>query len=135
MYYLAQTTAGLPYCDRCHTGCLTCSGPEATSCISCSANFTLDSATSSCIPPNTANDVTLQNLYSFLGFNLQSNWAWQTTSSTFLYGGASTRTCAGETFAGFIRDKYIQATFSSLQNHYSVRVMFAHYILTNSLSG
>ena len=93
MYYLAQTTAGNPYCDRCYVGCLTCAGPGATSCLTCVGNFTYDSATSSCTAPSTTSDYTIQNVYNFLGFGILTNWAWQTTSSTYLYGSASTRTC------------------------------------------
>jgi len=76
MYYLAQTTGGNPYCDRCFVGCKTCSGPESTSCLSCVSSFTHDSITSTCTAPSTSNDYTIQNVYNFLGFGILTNWNW-----------------------------------------------------------
>jgi hypothetical protein len=132
MYYMAQTAAGLPYCDRCHISCKTCAGSLASNCLTCNSNFTYTSASSTCTPPASVSDYTLQNVYNFLGFGLLSNWGWQFTSGSYLYGSTPTYTCSSETFVGLGRRSYVQATFSSLQTHFQVRVMFVHYFLASN---
>lgn len=63
-----------------------------------------------------------------------SNWGWQTTSTSNLLSGQTTYTCGYDTFLGLARNQYVQATYSGLQKHFSVRVMFAHYYFTSSSS-
>jgi hypothetical protein len=104
------------FCDRCYIGCLTCTGPLATSCLSCSDNFTFNSNTSACIPPSTSSDYTIQQVYYFMGFNAVSNWS-----------PTGVITCYQTTLLGLTSGTYTVG-FTSLPNHYAVRVMFAHYL-------
>jgi hypothetical protein len=106
MYYLAQTTAGNPYCDRCYVGCKTCAGPLSTNCLSCLSTFVYDSTSATCTAPSTSNDYTIQNVYNFLGFGLLTNWGWQTTSGSYLYSG-TTYSCSSETLVGLARRQYV----------------------------
>lgn len=134
MFYQAKTSAGYPYCDRCFVGCLTCSGPLATNCLSCVSNFTFNSNNSTCSPPATANDYSVQLAYYFLNFNLLTNWWWDTASTTFLYNGINVYTCNSYTLVGLARAQNINGYFSGLQNHFQVRVMFAHYYFATSVN-
>lgn len=134
MNYQAKTTLGNPYCDRCFVGCLTCSGPLATNCLTCVSNFTLNSNNSTCSPPSTANDYTVQVAYYYLNFNLLGNWWWQTTNGDYLYNWSPIYTCNSYTLAGLGRWQYLVSSYSSLQNHFEVRVMFAHYFYATTSS-
>ena len=134
MFYQAKTTAGYPYCDRCFVGCLTCSGPLATNCLTCVSNFTFNSNNSTCNQPSTTSDYSVQFAYYFLNFNLLSNWGWDTTSTTYLYNGNRVFTCNSYTLAGLARAQYITGSFYSLQNHFQARVMFAHYYFATSVN-
>jgi hypothetical protein len=134
MFYQAKTAAGNPYCERCFVGCLTCSGPLATNCLTCVANFTFNSNNSTCNQPTTTSDYSVQFAYYFLKFNLLTNWGWGTASTSYLYNGNSIHTCNSYTLVGLARAQYITGSFSSLQNHFQVRIMFAHYYFATSVN-
>jgi len=133
-YYLNSATTNQPYCDQCFIGCLTCSGPLATQCLTCSDKFTYDQVNSQCIPPSMSTDYTVQQSYYFLGFNLLSSWWWDTTSSTYLSSSSPTYTCGSTTLVGLGINQYINTAFTGLQTHYQVRVMFSHYVLTSNIN-
>ena len=133
MFYQAMTSLGNPYCDRCFLGCLTCSGPLATNCLTCVSNFTFSSNNSTCSPPSTSNDYSVQLAYYFLNFNLLSNWYWQSTSSTYLLSSSNTYTCNSYTLAGLSRRaSNLISNYYSLQTHFEVRVMFSHYFFLSA---
>jgi hypothetical protein len=119
-YYLNNANSNALYCGRCFIGCVTCTGPQATSCLTCSSNFTFNSNTSSCTPPSTASDYTLQQAYYFLGFNANSNWS-----------PTAVITCSQTTLLGTTSGTYT-VTFSGLKAHFAVRTMFAHYLLLSA---
>jgi len=127
MYYQGVTSLGNPYCDRCFVGCLTCSGPLATNCLTCVANFTFNSVNSTCSSPATSSDYSVQLAYYFYNFNLLSNWGWQTWDGNYLYYSNPVFSCNSYTLAGLGRWQYLVGSYSSLQAHFQVRVMFAHY--------
>ena len=110
------------YCDRCFIGCATCTGPLASQCLTCATNFALNSNTSTCSPPLTAADYTIQQAYYFLGFNAVSGWS-----------PSGVTTCSSTTLLGLTTGTYT-VTFSSLKSHFAVRVMFAHYLSMSSSS-
>jgi hypothetical protein len=95
---------------------LTCTGPQANSCLTCADSFTFDSNTSSCLPPSTASDFALQQAYYFLGFNANSNWWPQGVTA-----------CTSTTILGYTTGTY-QIKFTNLKPHFALRVMFAHFL-------
>jgi len=128
-YYLNSATTNTPYCDRCFVGCLTCTGPLATNCITCANAFTYDSNTSKCILPNSITDYTVQQAYYFYGFNLLGGWYWESTSVSFLQSGSTTYTTGSLTLVGLGNGQFINTNYpSGLQTHFNVRIMFAHYM-------
>lgn len=133
-YYLNSAISGAPYCERCFIGCLTCSGPLASNCLTCSSAFTFDTNTSKCLPPSSSNDYTLQQAYYFLGFNLLGSWGWATTAAANLLSSSSVYTCGSTTLVGLAKGQRVTASYSGLQTHFQVRVMFAHYTLASSTS-
>jgi hypothetical protein len=129
-YYLNSDVTNSPFCDRCYIGCVTCSGPLATNCLSCATAFKFDANTSSCIAPNTVNDTTVAQIYNFNGFSVLSNWGYNYNSNGGIYQ------CGSITMLGYLQSgNYIIGSYSQLSTHYQLRVMFAYYFLfTTSVS-
>lgn len=120
-YYINSGSSNGLYCDRCFIGCLTCTGPLSTNCITCSTDFIYNSNQSTCTAPQTTTDYMLQQSYYFLSFNPVTGWSSsaQTCGMTTLLGTATTIT--------FAQNNY----FSN--PHFAVRVMFAHYLDATSM--
>lgn len=74
-YFLNNADSSKLYCDRCFIGCATCSGPLITNCLTCAANFTLDSSLGTCTAPMTTSDLTILRAYYFYGFNALGGWS------------------------------------------------------------
>jgi hypothetical protein len=115
-YFLNNANSNALYCGRCFIGCSSCTGPQANSCLTCADAFTFDSTTSSCLPPSSASDFTLQQAYYFLGFNANSNWSPQDVTA-----------CSATTLLGYTTGTY-NIKFTSLKAHFALRVMFAHFL-------
>jgi hypothetical protein len=102
--------------------------------MSCSSTFTYDQTNSFCTPPSSITDYTVQQAYYFLGFSLLTSWSWDNTASASLFSSSGTYTCGSTTLVGLGKDQFINTAYSSLQTHYAVRVMFAHYIQSTNVN-
>jgi len=105
--------------------CLTCTGPLSTNCITCAANFTLDTSTYTCVHPYSASDRTMDRSYYFLGFGALSGW-------TLSSGTITTETCSSITLLGTRTGAAIRKSFSGFSAHFEARVIFAHYLVVTA---
>lgn len=72
--YVALLYGTSGYCAKCDTTCSTCSNEGMNNCVVCPADFTFNSNTSYCIPPNTNQIKTLESSYKFAGFGPVDGW-------------------------------------------------------------
>ena len=101
------------YCAKCDTTCNACSGTSISSCASCPTDFTLNTATSTCVPPANSTVNTVVSQYHTYGFEKESTWGGGEANP---FSGCGTITV----LRGVSND--IIYTTHSLNTHYMVRI-------------
>ena len=104
------------YCAKCDTSCLTCAGPGVNECSTCPDDFTLESATSTCIAPRNDTVNTVASNYHSYNFEQEPQWV----------GGSGVYSCGLLSVLQGASGTTIYTSLS-LAAHYKIRVLAAFY--------